>query len=150
MLAESDTYQRLTDGSPLTEVSPFLDGDILAARGVPTTAGDSNGALLLLRAGRFAALACRGGDLVGLRVTAHGFELACGPGADAVQHQRGAGCPARERPPQEGRHIALRERSVAEQAVNGHLARGAVLACGTDVDLAIGDGRHGELDAHAG
>ncbi len=76
MLTESDTYQRLTDGSPLTEVSPFLDGDILAARGVPTTAGDSNGALLLLQPGRFAALGVAAGDLVGLRVTAHGFELA--------------------------------------------------------------------------
>ena len=76
MLTESDTYQRLSDGSPITEVSPFLDSDLLAARGVPTTAGDSNGAPLLLPPGRFAALGVGAGDLVGLRVTAHGFELA--------------------------------------------------------------------------
>ena len=61
MLTESDTYQRLTDGSPLTEVSPVpRRRHPFAARGVPTTAGDSNGALLLLQAGRFAALGCRG------------------------------------------------------------------------------------------
>lgn len=33
-LTESQTYQRLTDGSPIAEVSPFLDGDALAERGV--------------------------------------------------------------------------------------------------------------------
>ena len=75
MLTEGDTYQRLTDGSPITEVSPFLDDDILAARGVPATAVDSDGALLL-PPGRFAALGVAAGDLVGLRVSAHGFELA--------------------------------------------------------------------------
>ena len=75
MLTESDTYQRLTDGSPIAEVSAFLDGDILAARGVPETAVDGDG-VLLLRPGRFAALGVAAGDLVGLRVTAHGLELA--------------------------------------------------------------------------
>ena len=75
MLTELDTYQRLTDGSPITEVSPFLDSDVLAARGVPTTAVGSDGALLL-PPGRFAALGVAAGDLVGLRVSAHGLELA--------------------------------------------------------------------------
>ena len=58
MLTEVDIYQRLVDGSPITDVSPFLDGDVLAARGVPVTAIDSEGALLL-PPGHFAALACR-------------------------------------------------------------------------------------------
>ena len=56
-------------------MSPFLDGDILAARGVPETAVDGDG-VLLLQPGRFATLGVAAGDLVGLRVTAHGFELA--------------------------------------------------------------------------
>ena len=75
MLTESDTYQRLTDGSPIIEVSPFLDGDVLAARGVPTTAVGSDGALLL-PPGRFGALGVVAGDLVGLGVSVHGLELA--------------------------------------------------------------------------
>jgi tetratricopeptide (TPR) repeat protein len=75
MLTECETYQRLTDGSPIADVSPFLDGDILAARGVPETAVDGDG-VLLLQPGRFATLGVAAGDLVGLRVTAHGFELA--------------------------------------------------------------------------
>jgi hypothetical protein len=75
MLTECETYQRLTDGSRIADVSPFLDGDILAARGVPETAIDGDG-VLLLQPGRFATLGVAAGDLVGLRVTAHGFELA--------------------------------------------------------------------------
>ncbi len=75
MLTEVEAYQRLVDGSPVTEVLPSFDGDLLAARGVPATAVDSEGALLL-RPGYFAALGVRAGDLVGLRVTAMGFELA--------------------------------------------------------------------------
>ncbi|MGO9226649.1 SEC-C metal-binding domain-containing protein [Mycobacterium sp.] len=88
MLTEVDIYQRLVDGSPITDVSPFLDGDVLAARGVPVTAIDSEGALLL-PPGHFAALAVVAGDLVGLRVSENGFELAtvaettpCGVGAE--------------------------------------------------------------------
>ncbi len=75
MLTECETYQRLTNGSPIADVSPFLDGDILAARGVPETAVDDDG-VLLLQPGRFTTLGVAAGDLVGLRVTAHGFELA--------------------------------------------------------------------------
>ncbi len=75
MLTESQTYQRLTDGSPIAEVSPFLDGDVLAERGVPEkVVGDDE--VLLLQPGRFATLGVGAGDLVGLRVTADGFELA--------------------------------------------------------------------------
>jgi tetratricopeptide (TPR) repeat protein len=74
MLTESETYQRLTDGSPITDVSPFLDGDVLAARGVPESAVDDNG-VLLLPPGRFGDIGVGAGDLVGLGVTAHGFEL---------------------------------------------------------------------------
>jgi hypothetical protein len=75
MLTGCETYRRLTDGSPIAEVSPFLDGDILAARGLPETAVDGDG-VLLLQPGRFATLGVAAGDLVGLRVTAHGLELA--------------------------------------------------------------------------
>jgi tetratricopeptide (TPR) repeat protein len=80
MLTESETYQRLSDGSPISKVCPFHDlevhdSDVLAARGVPATAVDCDAALLL-PAGRFAALGVGDGDLVGLRVSAHGFELA--------------------------------------------------------------------------
>jgi tetratricopeptide (TPR) repeat protein len=88
MLTEIDTYQRLVDGSPLTDASPLLDGDVLAARGVPATAIDSEGALLL-PPGHFAALGVVAGDLVGLRVSENGFVLApvvqtspCGVGAE--------------------------------------------------------------------
>jgi len=75
MLTGCKTYQRLTNGSPIAEVSPFLDGYILAARGVPEIAVDGDG-VLLLQPGRFATLGVAAGDLVGLRVTAHGLELA--------------------------------------------------------------------------
>jgi len=75
MLTESQTYQRLTDGSSIADVFPFLDGDILAERGVPELAVGDDG-VLLLQPGQFATLGVRAGDLVGLRVTAAGFELA--------------------------------------------------------------------------
>src|SRR5664279_4009041 len=75
LLTESQTYQRLTDGSPIADVSPFLDGDILAARGVPEMVVGEDG-VLLLPPGRFATLGVGAGDLVGLRITAAGFELA--------------------------------------------------------------------------
>jgi len=80
MLTESETYQRLSDGSPISKVCPFHDlevhdSDVLAVRGVPATAVNCDAALLL-PAGRFAALGVGDGDLVGLRVSAHGFELA--------------------------------------------------------------------------
>ena len=75
MLTESQTYQRLTDGSLIADVSPFLDGDILAERGVPEMVVGDDG-VLLLQPGQFATLGVGAGDLVGLRVTADGFELA--------------------------------------------------------------------------
>lgn len=71
MLTESQTYQRLTDGSPVADVSPFLDGDILAERGVPEMVVGDDG-VLLLQPGQFATLGVGAGDLVGLRVTAAG------------------------------------------------------------------------------
>ncbi len=86
MLTESETYQRLGDGSPVADVSPLLDGDVLAQRGVPAGAVGADGALLF-EGGRFAALGVTAGDLVGLRITEAGFELdaatevtACGLG----------------------------------------------------------------------
>lgn len=75
MLTEIDTYQRLADGSPISDVSPFVDEDVLAARGVPPSAVDDDGALLL-PPGHLVALGVAAGDLVGVRVRANGFELA--------------------------------------------------------------------------
>lgn len=75
MLTVSETYQRLVDGSPVSDVSPLLDGDVLAARGVPTTAVDGEGAMLL-PSGHFAARGVVAGDLVGLTVTPNGFDFA--------------------------------------------------------------------------
>jgi tetratricopeptide (TPR) repeat protein len=87
MLTEYQTYQRLSDGPPITVVRRFdgggeeaRDSDVAAARGVPTTAFDSDTELLVLPLGRFAALGVWAGDLVGLRVGAHGFELVAVPG----------------------------------------------------------------------
>ena len=75
MLTELETYQRLTDGAPVTDVLPGFDEDVLTARGVPMDAVDEDGALLLLPPGRLADLGVAAGDLVGLRVSEQGFEL---------------------------------------------------------------------------
>ncbi len=82
MLTEYQTYQRLCDGSPITAVCRLHDSDadvdeddVLAGRGVPATALDTDAAWLVLPLGRLAALGVGAGDLVGLRVSAHGFEL---------------------------------------------------------------------------
>lgn len=74
ILTEIEPYQRLTDGSPMTEAFPYLDGEVLAGRGIPDAevGGDS---ALLLEPGSFAALGVGVGDLVGLRVDPKGFEL---------------------------------------------------------------------------
>lgn len=76
MFTELDTYQRLTDGSPLTVVFPLHDSELLAARGVPlpATALDTD-VVLLLPSRRLAALDVAAGDLIGLRVHPDGFEL---------------------------------------------------------------------------
>jgi hypothetical protein len=74
ILTESPTFQRLTDGSPIADVSPLLDGDVLTERGVPASAIDGDGALLF-EPGRLAGLGVAAGDVVGLRVTSGGFEL---------------------------------------------------------------------------
>jgi SEC-C motif len=79
ILTGYETYQRLCDGSPITVVCPLHDddddNDVLAARGVPATAFDSDAELLVVPLGRLAALGARAGDLVGLRVSTDGFEL---------------------------------------------------------------------------
>jgi len=76
MLTELDTFRRLVDGSPVRDVFSLLDEDAeaLAARGVPAEAVGGEGALLL-PSGQLAGLGVRPGDLLGLRVTARGFEL---------------------------------------------------------------------------
>lgn len=73
ILTGSDTYQRLSDGSPITVASGLLDSDALAARALPETAVDNE--LWLLEPGRFDALGVGAGDLIGVRVSTHGLEL---------------------------------------------------------------------------
>lgn len=75
MLTEMPTYQHLTDGSPVADVSPLVDGDVLAERGVPDGVVPDDGALVF-GPGRFAALGVSAGDLLGLRVLPDGLELA--------------------------------------------------------------------------
>ena len=86
MLNGAAVYQQLVDGSPISEVFAEL-GEDFATRGVPE-AVDPGGGVLLLPPGRFAELGATAGDLVGLRVTAQGFDVAkvaevapCGAGA---------------------------------------------------------------------
>lgn len=74
MLTEIPEFQRLSDGAPIAELFVDLDDDALAARGVPEEL-DSGEGVLLLPPGRFADIGAGAGDLVGLRVTADGFEL---------------------------------------------------------------------------
>lgn len=75
VLTECETYQKLTDGTGVAAVSPSFDTELLAARGLSTGDADPEG-LLLLPPGRFSALGVAAGDLIGLRITATGFELA--------------------------------------------------------------------------
>ncbi|MEY8016708.1 SEC-C metal-binding domain-containing protein [Mycobacterium servetii] len=76
MLTELDAYRRLADGAPVGDAFALLDedADAFAARGVPAAAIGGEGALLL-PPGCLAGLGVRAGDLVGLRVTADGFDL---------------------------------------------------------------------------
>lgn len=72
MLTEVDTYQRLSDGSPITEVFPHHDEQLLAERGVGAEAIDSVSVLLLPR-GSYAAMGCSADELIGVRATGNGF-----------------------------------------------------------------------------
>jgi hypothetical protein len=74
MLTEMPEFQRLSDGAAIAEVFGGLDDEALAARGVPVELDNGEG-VLLLPPGRFADIDAGAGDLVGLRVTAEGFEL---------------------------------------------------------------------------
>lgn len=81
MLTELDAYRRLVDGAPVGDAFALLDEDpdAFAARGVPAAAIGGEGALLL-PPGCLGHLGVRAGDLVGLRVTAGGFELSVAVG----------------------------------------------------------------------
>lgn len=74
MLTVIPEFLRLSDGAPIADALAGFDDDDLAARGVPEDFGDGEG-VVLLPPGRFAAIGLRAGDLVGMRVTAKGFEL---------------------------------------------------------------------------
>jgi hypothetical protein len=68
MLTSDPTFCRLTDGSPIVDVAPGFDTEILADRGVPVTALGTEGGLLL-EPGRFAALGVGAGGAEGAGVT---------------------------------------------------------------------------------
>ena len=74
MLTETESYLQLTDGSPIIDALPGFDDEVFEERGVSPQDVSDEGALLL-ESGRIAALGARAGDLVGLRVTAAGFDL---------------------------------------------------------------------------
>jgi len=76
MLIELDAYRRLVDGSPIGDAFALLDedADAFVARGVPAAAIGGEGALLL-PPGCLAGLGAEAGEVVGLRVTARGFEV---------------------------------------------------------------------------
>ncbi len=67
-------YRRLSDGSPIADVSPLFDEEELAERGIPGDVLDELGALLL-PVGRLAALGLTAGDLIGVRFGADGLDL---------------------------------------------------------------------------
>ncbi|MDA2992309.1 MAG: SEC-C metal-binding domain-containing protein [Actinomycetota bacterium] len=75
MLTEIPDYQRLCDGSPLLEVFAGMDDDVLAERGVPATVDVGEG-ILLLPEGRLAARGAGAGDLIGVRVSPDGLDIA--------------------------------------------------------------------------
>lgn len=74
MLTELDSYQRLTDGTPITELFVRHDDELLAERGVRADAIDSNSVLLLPR-GHYAASGFSADELIGIRATGNGFAL---------------------------------------------------------------------------
>ena len=73
ILTGSDTYQRLSDGSPITLATSLLDSDALATRAIPETVVDNE--MWLLEPGRFDTLGVGAGDLIGVRVSTNGLEL---------------------------------------------------------------------------
>lgn len=88
-LDDNPTYQRLTDGSPVTSVFPPLDADVLTERGIPDDVlGDGFG--LLLAPGTLPRLGVGAGDLLALRVTPTGLDahLADEPTTDLDQLAR--------------------------------------------------------------
>lgn len=87
ILTESDPYQQLTDGSPVSSVIPSFDADLLGERNIPLDAVDDD-ASLLLPEGRLAAVGLRAGDLAGFRVTAQGWELTRVPAEDVGDSSR--------------------------------------------------------------
>ena len=95
MLTGSHTYQRLTDGSPITEASALLDSDVLAARGIPQTAVDDE--VLLLPPGRFDALGVGAGDSG--RCAGEHTRIGTDQGrqhrSNAVRYRRSTGSPVR-------------------------------------------------------
>lgn len=74
LLTGSTPYGQLADGGPLLQVLPDFDDDVLTERGVPAASVHPEG-VVVLPAGRLAELGLGAGDLVGLRVTADGFEV---------------------------------------------------------------------------
>lgn len=74
MLTEVPRYHQLLDGSPVIEVLPDLDAELLSERGIPPDVLADDMAFLLAP-GTLRGLGAGTDDLVGLRVTADGFAL---------------------------------------------------------------------------
>jgi tetratricopeptide (TPR) repeat protein len=74
ILTESETFSRLTDGSPLAPVLGRFDANTLAEWDRPEDAIDDHGSLLLAR-GQLAGLGVGDGDVIGLRLTSAGLTL---------------------------------------------------------------------------
>jgi len=73
MLIDTEPYQDL-GGVELVEVDAVYDADLLEERGIPVDAVPEAGAYLL-PPGHLRAVGFAPGDLIGVRVTAHGFGL---------------------------------------------------------------------------
>ena len=73
ILTEMDTYQHLVDGSPVADLMPDFDADLMDERGIPADLLPD--LAMLLPRGRLETLGARPGDLVSLRADPAGWQL---------------------------------------------------------------------------
>lgn len=88
ILTETDAYQRLADGTQLSEGNPTFNAEGLTSRGASLQEVGPEGALIL-PAGRFAELGVGAGDLIGLRVSDNGYEVVAA-GTEILPAEAGA------------------------------------------------------------
>lgn len=87
LLTEDETYQRLVDGTPLVEVLPDYDAELLAERGVPEDAAPEIAWLLDRNA--VSRLGVAAGELISVTVRPDGFELSPAHVSEAAADQPG-------------------------------------------------------------